>query len=101
MVSILTYVLLGAFQPEPDYGICAHYKLPVHGTIRGNTLYGFFGTGAESTRAIATYWANSKPPKLDAPFGVFDWSVQCNAHCRHHFVGDLIWYCYGPEWISK
>jgi hypothetical protein len=101
MISLATCMVLAVFQEAPDYGTCEYYKLPVHGTIRGNTLYGFFGTDAESNRALATCWANAKPPKLDGPFGVFDWSVQCNAHCRQHFIGEWLWFCYGPERIQR
>jgi hypothetical protein len=95
-------IILFAFCQDPsDNGVCEYYKLPVHVTIRGDLVYGFLGRAPKDTRAVASYSLKATPPKTQSPFGVFESSAECNAHCRHHFFGEVIWFWYGPERLSQ
>src|SRR5437868_1387121 len=93
MVPLVACVLFGAFQEEPDYGICAHYKMPVHGTvIPGGTLVGFFGD-----RPPVPFEDMSIIPRKQGTALMAVSGGQCNAHCRHHVAAERIWYFCGPE----
>src|SRR5437660_3889624 len=102
MIAFTTLVLMGAFQQDPDYGYCAHHRMPVHGSLRGNTLYGFFDEDATRPgREITTIQVNKRPVKRQCPFGPFRVGGECDAHCRQHFVGEWLWFCHGPERMQR
>ena len=99
MVLLLACVLFGAFPQEPENGVCAHYKMPVHGTIIPNRLLGglvgFFGD-----RPLEAFWAASVIPIFpDTPRNTLTRASggECIAHCRHHVASAKIWYSCGPE----
>ena len=99
MVPLLACVLFGTFQQEPDYGICAHYKMPVHGTVIPGgplgSLVGFFGDrplqAFQGVSVIPIFPDRPRDPLMRASGG------ECIAHCRHHVALAKIWYCCGPE----
>ena len=70
--------------------------MPVYGTLRKQTLFGFFGD-AESIKTVSVI-PIAKPEKRDF-LGIA--SNQCKAHCRHHSLGDVLWYKYGPERVYR
>jgi len=102
MLAFTTLVLMSAFQQDPDYGYCAHHKMPVHGSLRGNTLYGFFDEDADPPGTeITTIRINARPVKRQCPFGPFRVGVACDAHCRQHFAGEWLWFCHGPQRMHR
>ena len=52
MDLVMAYVLMVAFQQNPDNEPVSHYRLPPHGTVRKGVLFGFFGD-AKSIKAVS------------------------------------------------
>ena len=101
MLPLTTVILFTCLQQGPDHGYCAHHRMPVHGSLRGNTFYGFFDDEADSRLEIAAIALNVEPVKVGSPYGPFRVGVECDAHCRQHFSGEWLWFCHGPELIQK
>jgi len=99
MSSFATFLLLAVLQGPANSGICAHYKMPVHGTVIPSgalgSLVGFFGD-----RPLEPFWAVSVIPIFPTtPRNDLGRASggECIAHCRHHVASAKIWYSCGPE----
>lgn len=82
-----------AVQEQPVDRVSSHHKLAVFGTMRRQSLYGFFGNYQASSKQELYEVGIQEPhtPRLvEFVFG------EGKAHCRHRMAGEVLWYSSGP-----
>ena len=95
MIALVTCTLIATIQQTADTEYCYYYNLPVNGTLKNQSLFGFFGDANTGTAMFAL--PNCEPEKRQI-LGIA--SNQCEAHCRHRISGEVLWYFFGPERVE-